>query len=477
MLAAAAGLTVLAALLALLPLRAAILLALSGAGAIVILRWPWMAWLLPAAALPIASSVRFGPISATELLIALAAWMWLAAGAARRSLRTTHHPILIPLLIYVLVLNLSLLNAQDLGEAAKEMVKWVEFAGVLSILPSVLTPGRARWMAAALLLAAIGQALIGLYQFVFQVGPEWFVLYDRFMRASGSFRQPNPFAGYLGLTLPIALSLSLWGMQSLLSKRASLAGIAWASLYLVATGLIAAGLLASWSRGAWLGAAAGALTVMIVHSRRSALLVAAVTLVLLVAALLGTLNPAWIPGNVAARFQDLPAYFGFVDVLNQPVTDENFAVLERLAHWVAALRMFVLAPWLGVGPGNYEAVYPAVRLPLWEEPLGHAHNIYLNVLAETGVIGFAAFLILWGTAVAWVWRGTRAAAWPGRHRAWGRALAAGLLGVLAHLAVHSLFDNLFVQGIYLHLAFWFALLAAAQGSSAAGQSESEAFTC
>jgi len=118
-----------------------------------------------------------------------------------------------------------------------------------------------------------------------------------------------------------------------------------------------------------------------------------------------------------------------------------------------------------------------VRLPLWEEPLGHAHNIYLNVLAETGVIGFTAFLTLWGAAVVWVWRCTRAGAWPGRHHAWGRALAAGLLGVLAHLAVHSLFDNLFVQGIYLHLAFWFALLAATQGSRAAGQSESEAITC
>ena len=43
----------------------------------------------------------------------------------------------------------------------------------------------------------------------------------------------------------------------------------------------------------------------------------------------------------------------------------NIALIERLAHWEAAQRMFERSPWLGVGAGNYAAVYPEVRLPLW----------------------------------------------------------------------------------------------------------------
>lgn len=470
-------LVTLAVLLAFLPLSWAALLSLAAAGTLLILRWPWTVWLLPAAALPVASSMQIGPVSMTEVLLGIAVLVWLLAGAVRRTLHTVHHPLLAPLLVYIGVLALSLWSAPDLGEAAKEMVKWVEFAIVLLLLPAMLIQSGAKWLAASLLAAAAGQALLGLYQFIYQIGPDWFVILGRFMRASGSFRQPNPFAGYLGLTLPVAVSLSLWGIQTLATRRRSAAATAWTAVYLLATGLIAAGLLASWSRGAWLGALAGAVVVLLSFSRRTAVFVAVAALALLVAALLGTLNPAWIPDAVTARIQDLPAYFGLVNVLDQPVTDENFAVMERLAHWVAALRMFAIAPWLGVGPGNYETLYPLVHLPIWEEPLGHAHNIYLNVLAETGLIGAAGFLVLWGTAVAWVWRRTRSVAPATLDDTWRQALAAGILGVLAHLAVHSVFDNLFVQGIYLQLAFWFAALAVAPAPSAAGLYESEAVIC
>ena len=35
------------------------------------------------------------------------------------------------------------------------------------------------------------------------------------MRAYGTFQQPNPYAGYLGLTLPLAFSVALWGVETL----------------------------------------------------------------------------------------------------------------------------------------------------------------------------------------------------------------------------------------------------------------------
>lgn len=37
---------------------------------------------------------------------------------------------------------------------------------------------------------------------------------------------------------------------------------------------------------------------------------------------------------------------------------------------------------LGVGAGNYAVVYDQYNLPRPDEPLGHAHNIYLNFAAE-----------------------------------------------------------------------------------------------
>ena len=99
--------------------------------------------------------------------------------------------------------------------------------------------------------------------------------------------------------------------------------------------------------------------------------------------------------------------------------DENFALVERRAHWQAAVEMFEDSPWVGVGIGNYAVAYPAYALPKWEDPLGHAHNYYLNVLAEAGGIGFLAYILLWG-AIFWV-----AARAVFRTQGWTQGVVAG----------------------------------------------------
>jgi uncharacterized membrane protein HdeD (DUF308 family) len=58
----------------------------------------------------------------------------------------------------------------------------------------------------------------------------------------------------------------------------------------------------------------------------------------------------------------------------------------------------------------------------------------------------AAYLFLWGAALVVAWRATRQAT------GWYWAVALGVLGVLVHLSVHNFFDNLYVHGMYLHVA-------------------------
>jgi O-antigen ligase len=449
-------LLILAAVIALLPLRQVALLAGTATAALLLLRWPWLALLPLAVLLPITSGIRFGPASASDLLLAAAVALWFIDGARRRTLRPVASPIIALAGVYLAILIVSTLNAANFGEAAREVIKWIELLVLLLVGPALLTQRQAPWLAAALVLGAVLQAVYGLYQFVFAVGPDYFVILGRFLRAYGSFGQPNPFGGYLGLALPVALSLAIWGWTAgLRTQGARRQALAWAVYYSAATVIIAAGLLASWSRGAWLGAAAAVLVVLMLRSRLAALLSGVGVLLLLAALLLGALNPASVPAPVAARLQDIPAYFGVGDVLSQPVTDENFSVLERVAHWVAAQRMWEQAPWLGVGPGNYAQVYPQVRLPQWEEALGHAHNIYLNVLAETGLAGLAAYLGLLGVTTVWIWQRRQQAAQSRRAAdRWRAAVLVGILGVLVHLSVHNLVDNLFVQGMVLQVGLW-----------------------
>lgn len=441
--------------------------------ALLLIRWPWLIWPAIGALLPMAADVKLGPASGLDLLLLLAVALWFANGVRVRSLRLDVSGVAVLGLIYAGAQLVSSLNALDLGEALDDVVKWLEFCAVLLLVRQMTPPNQARWLVVGVLIGAIGQALIGLYQFVYQIGPEWFVILGRFMRASGSFHQPNPYAGYLGLCFPVALSMALWAWGELVydwvgifwndrAQRLSLAAhdhwslIAWTIFFSACSALTAAGLLASWSRGGWLGVIGGVIVVIALRSRRAAVAMSVAAIALLIAVLLGTLNPAFAPDVLIARIGDLSTYVGLGDVLQQEVNDDNFAVIERVAHWAAAIRMWESAPWLGVGAGNFPIVYPSVHLPRWDDPLGHAHNIYLNVLGETGLIGFTAFLLLWLVAVARLWRQKRIA---DREQArWSAALVVGVLGVLAHLAVHSLFDNLFVQGMYIQVALWLAIV-------------------
>ena len=85
----------------------------------------------------------------------------------------------------------------------------------------------------------------------------------------------------------------------------------------------------------------------------------------------------------------------------------------RVALWAAALAMFRDAPVLGHGPNtfvlHYRAYLDALQLPAWihvdPRVTPWAHNLYLELLAEQGVVGFLAFLAL-GVTGLWMVRRT-----------------------------------------------------------------------
>jgi putative inorganic carbon (HCO3(-)) transporter len=440
-----------ALLVAVLPATASgLLLAAAGLVLAVLIR-PWLGLPLLAVAAPFAAlrplPVAGLPIDGADLLLALLLAAWLAQGVARRRIVLPRPPLLWPLLALLASLSLSLLRASSYREGLPELLKWLQVLALYLAAVALLPRRRAGWLIAGLLAAAAAQALLGLIQFLTQTGPDAFVLLGRFMRAYGAFRQPNPYAGYLGLIAPLAVSLALWAWSNPRGRGLGL------SLALSATaGLICLGLLVSWSRGAWLAFAAALAVVVLAHSRRAAPVVLALAVAAgLTLTLFGAAD--LLPASVTGRLSELQQYVGLIDLARTEVTDANFSVVERIAHWQAALGMWADHLWLGVGPGNYAVVYGQYNLPRWYEPLGHAHNIYLNFAAEAGLLGLLAYLWLW---LASLWQALRGATATDRLAA---AVAAGVLGGLTAATVHNVFDNLWVQHIYLTLALLLGLLA------------------
>lgn len=465
-LCAGAGLAGLAAWIAWAPLEwAAASLAAGGLALAIALR-PIVGLIALAVAIPYGKLVALPLAGAdgVDLLVAAALAGWLARQVARREIFIRLPPLAGTLFGFLWVLALSLEGAAAWREGLPELLKWAEFVLLYVLAAQMLRGRQIWWVVAALLLAGISQVALGAYQFLARVGPSAFLWAGRFMRAYGTFQQPNPYAGYLGYLAPVAASLTLAALiaaltpnpvpqiegeargegrlAALLTRRPRhwLIGAACGGTAL----LLAAGIGMSGSRGGWLALVVALVVVGGLRTRRAALLTLAA--IATTVALLWLVGTAWLPPAIAGRVSDLGSYVAVPDPTRTEITDDNFAVLERVAHWRAGLAMFNDHPWLGVGIGNYAAAYERYALPHWYEPLGHAHNIYVNFLAETGIIGAGMFAALWIGMGLLAWRRAQTA---DGYRA---GLALGVLGTLAYLTTHNFFDNLFVQHMQLQLA-------------------------
>ncbi len=94
-----------------------------------------------------------------------------------------------------------------------------------------------------------------------------------------------------------------------------------------------------------------------------------------------------------------------VGVLVRPYVVRQWQTDVRPMIWKATVHMVAARPLVGHGLGTYVAEYPKYRLPEYflrpkaSNVTDHAHNELLEVAAEQGLIGLAATLWLWATAV------------------------------------------------------------------------------
>ncbi|MCX7681622.1 MAG: O-antigen ligase family protein [Anaerolineae bacterium] len=399
------------------------------------------------------------PAQIAQLFFALTVAVWLARGLARRDLRLPSSFLLLPFALFLGATWLSLWDAVELPVyGVPEFIKWVQVLILCLIVGDVLAtsagPRRAAWLVGVLLLTGLFQALVGVYQFWLRgEGPHHFaILGGRFYRAYGTFEQPNPYAGYLGITLALAVGVLAGILEEQIRRRRRITmarGLLSASVAVTVASMGIA-LVMSWSRGGWLGFTAAAVTMALAlpHRARWGLLLVAV--VILVGT--GLYTAGLLPAAVVARFTSFVEDIRFEDVRGVGINDANYAVIERLAHWQAALEMWRHHFWTGVGFGCYEPAYRDFALINWPIALGHAHNYYLNLAAESGLIGLVAYLLLWGVTFWYTWQMTR------RAQGWPRGLAIGLLGAWTHLSVHNFLDNLYVNNVHLHIGVLLGLL-------------------
>lgn len=84
-----------------------------------------------------------------------------------------------------------------------------------------------------------------------------------------------------------------------------------------------------------------------------------------------------------------------VERLTSVFTKMDTSSEMRLAFWESTVAMILDHPLLGIGWGAYFMVYPNYDYYMQGNfiKIVHAHNMYLNIMAEIGLFGFVSYLV------------------------------------------------------------------------------------
>lgn len=278
-----------------------------------------------------------------------------------------------------------------------------------------------------LLISTIGVALFGFYQALEGSYTDiYFLLYPLqeetvepwIGRVTSILFQYNFLAGYLNLVIPFAIACTAFAKD----RGLRLLG------FVTACSAVAA--------------------VFLTQSRGGLLALAGILLIavwLLVPRLITRVKV--LCGSVLAAILVLPPLLNHFERL-QGVDDAT--ELSRLAVWQAAVRIFLGHPLLGVGYGNYRFLY-ADFVPGAVPGKLDAHNLYLELLAETGIVGFLVFIVLVSAFFFVSLKSTR------KQDSLSRIVAFGVCGAIVATLIHGMVDYIFNASPQFGTLFWLVL--------------------
>jgi len=364
-----------------------------------------------------------------DLMFVAMAGCWIYRRASEEKPFVSFTPATFWFAPFVIAAGLSALAGSELHVGFAELLRWIKIALMTVVLVQLLR-GQNWWLCiAALACAVLVQSALGILQFGLNTSTGLLSMFGGGgatsetigaslagsvrTRASGTMVHPNSFAPYLLYLLPAFLALTLGARDNRIRMAA---GIVCLGGY--------TGLVASMSR------------LPITIAMGQAFLVA---LILIAKRRLSVKVTAGL-ASCAMLFLLIVSAFFAEQIYERLTGDFKQSLTFRTEYNEVAVAMWNEHPLLGVGlngfSGNVERHHPLLAIPIERAQAGRkefglrviapVHNLYLLILAETGALGFCAFLFLLMGAL---WLGIRAFTRTRGHvQLVSIGLAAGLTG-------------------------------------------------
>ncbi len=378
---------------------------------IIVRRWAWWSFCLLVITRPLIASLAFPATEAaweTAWTICTALCLW---STRSRQLPLTR-PWLLPLIVWLGVIAVAAIRSPDHTESVR--LAHIMVNATLGFLIAARSSIREQiqlrhtFLIGLLVISAYGlwQAAFGFpatMRYLQTNAPEYAFgrSYLETGRIFATFISPDLFSGFL-IIIGVAVALPANRYRSMPAQ----------TLRIVTVLLAIACLVLARSLGAWLSLIA--------------------TVVLL------TQLPIPRIKEHGSFWQCCSIPLALLGVLLLFVIDSRWSVLSDLSHphnpiaqrwryWQSAITMWQANPIIGVGLGGFGTLYGAYRLPDASDTL-YAHNSYLQLAAETGLMGVAT--LAWFLAAA-IRRGVQRCRLPRASAGW--ALPAAIAFLLHNL--------------------------------------------
>ncbi len=179
-------------------------------------------------------------------------------------------------------------------------------------------------------------------------------------RVYSTLANPNVLGTYFLLVIPFAVAFFLTSP-----------GIVKKLFFALLCGLLLLCLIVTYSRGCYLGLLLAAAVFLVLLDRRF----------LLLGVVLLLFSPLYLPETILTRFTSIG---------NMADSSTSY----RVYIWYGTLRMLKDYWFCGIGPGQtaFNMVYPLYAYSAVTAP--HAHNLFLQIACDTGVVGLGVFLTM-----------------------------------------------------------------------------------
>lgn len=327
-------------------------------------------------------------------------------------------------MLLITVFLFAAVTSFSLKKSVEIWILYAVFMGFYFVVSNTLKTKKQFFdLITVMVLSCLAVCLYGIMQYAFgwNTAQAWMdeeMFEDIKMRIYSTLENPNVLGEYILLMLPLSVGL-MWTKKNAVSKI----------FYAAVSGCLLLALILTFSRGCWIGLIfAAAIFVTLVSGKLWGLLLIVLPFV-----------PMLLPESIINRFLSVGDM-------------KDSSTSYRVYIWLGTMLMLkdYWISGIGLGSEAFTRIYPFYSYSSIVAP--HAHNMFLQILVESGIVGISAFLIM---LFAFFKRLSVIHAMAGRKSPVSTMIVAFAAAVSGFL-LQGMFDNCFYN-YRVFMIFWLTL--------------------